>query len=241
MLGPLRERSDRAGVLLDFDGSLSPIVARPDDAAPVRGAREVLAALAARYRLVALVSGRPSDELVARIDVPGLAYVGLYGLEAAAPELTHALLPRVETAAAVVPEAWVEDKRVSVAVHYRQTSDPAGARRALVVALEPVAADAGMHLIEGKMVLELVPPDRPLKGGAVRDIVGAHGLEAVLYAGDDVADLDAFSTLDQLTTAGTHVVKVAVRGTETPAELLERADLVVDGPEGLVELLRSLV
>ena len=130
--------------------------------------------------------------------MPGLRYEGLYGLEDAAPELTYALVPRVERAAAAVPEAWVEDKGVSVAVHYRQAPDPDAARRALVVALEPVAADAGMRLIEGKMVLELVPPDRPMKGGAVRAASSAsRALEAVLYAGDDLADLDAFAALDR--------------------------------------------
>ena len=80
------------------------------------------------------------------------------------------------------------------------------------------------------MVLELVPRDRPMKGGAVERLAGEHGLEAVLFAGDDVADLDAFAALDRLAISGLVAVKVAVRGAETPRELVAGADLSVDGP-----------
>jgi trehalose 6-phosphate phosphatase len=205
----------------------------------VEGAREVLALLVERFRLVAVVTGRRSEEVAALLPVRHLRFFGLYGLEDA-PELVAALAPSVETAAAVVPEAWVEDKGVSVAVHYRQAPDPAGARARLLLALQPVATESGLELVEGKMVLELVPPGRPLKGGAVERLAGRHALEAVLYAGDDHADLDAFGALDRLSGRGLLTRKVAVAGPETPAELLERADVVVEGPSGLVSLLRQL-
>ena len=91
------------------------------------------------------------------------------------------------------------------------------------------------------MVIELVPPGRPLKGGAIERLIGEHGLRALLYAGDDLADLDAFAALDRLHDLGAVTIKVAVRGTETPAELIAGADLVADRPGGLVELLRTLV
>jgi trehalose 6-phosphate phosphatase len=209
----------------------------------VNGAREILAALAGRYRLIGIVTGRRSEEVAALLDVPHLRYFGLYGLEAEdeAPELVAAVVPLVRSASAVVPEAWVEDKGSSVAVHYRQAPDPVAARAALLVALQPVATDAGLGLIEGKMVLELVPPDRPLKGGAVERLAGEHALQAVLYAGDDHADLDAFAALDRLAARGIRTVRVAVRGPETPPALVDAADVAVDGPHGLVALLRQLV
>jgi trehalose 6-phosphate phosphatase len=146
----------------------------------------------------------------------------------------------VRAASSVVPEAWVEDKGSSVAVHYRQASDPAAAHAALLVALQPVATDGALRLIEGKMVLELVPHDRPLKGGAAERLVGEHALEAVLYAGDDHADLDAFAALDRLTRRGIDTLKVAVRGPETPAALVDAANVVVEGPPGLVAFLGQL-
>jgi trehalose 6-phosphate phosphatase len=240
VLDDLRERAGDAGIFLDFDGSLSPIVAHPELAGPVDGAREALAALVERYRLVAIVSGRPAEELVHRLDVAGLTYAGLYGIEEAADDLTVSLLPAVQRAAEGVDGARVEDKRVSIAVHYRQSRDPAAARRALVTALEPLAVDSGLKLAEGKKVLELVPVDVPLKGGAVERLARANGVAAALYAGDDVADLEAFAALDRLGASGVPTVKVAVLGDETPAELIASADIAVDGPSGLVEVLRRL-
>jgi trehalose 6-phosphate phosphatase len=217
-------------------------VARPELTRPVDGARDALAGLVERYRTIAIVTGRRSDEVAALVDLPHVAYVGLYGLEDGATELMTAVVPSAEAAVALVPEAWVEDKGVSVAVHYRQAQDPPSARAALLVALQPVATGAGLELIEGKMVVELVPPDRPLKGGAVERLVGEHALRALLYAGDDHADLDAFAALDRLS-ASEEVdvtVRVAVQGPETPPALVETADVVADGPEGLVDLLRTL-
>jgi trehalose 6-phosphate phosphatase len=217
-------------------------VARPELARPVDGARDALAGLVERYRTVAIVTGRRSDEVAALVGLPHVAYVGLYGLEDGASELVTAVVPSAEAAAAEVPEAWVEDKGVSVAVHYRQAPDPVSARAALVVALQPVATGAGLELIQGKMVVELVPPDRPLKGGAIERLAGEHALEALLYAGDDHADLDAFAALDRLS-ASEEVdvtVRVAVRGPETPPAMVEAADVVAEGPGGLVDLLRTL-
>ena len=93
---------------------------------------------------------------------------------------------------------------------------------------------------KGKMVIELVPPGRPMKGAALDRLVGEQALEAVLYAGDDHADLDAFETLERLAARGLPVVRVAVHGDETPADLIEAADVVCADPADLVRLLRSL-
>ena len=219
---------------------MSEIVARPDLARPVERARDAIAGLTQRYRTVAIVTGRRSEEVAALLDVPHVMYVGLYGFEEETPELLTAVVPLVETAAARVSDAWIEDKGGSIAVHYRQASDTDAARAALMVALQPVATESGLEVIEGKMVIELVPCGRPMKGGALERIAGEHELQAVLYAGDDHADLDAFEALDRLAALGAQVVRVAVRGRETPRALVDAADVVVDGPAGLVELLRTL-
>jgi trehalose 6-phosphate phosphatase len=174
------------------------------------------------------------------VDVPHLRFVGLYGMEDEAPELVTAIVPLVESAAAQVPEAWVEEKGASIAVHYRQAPDPIAARRALAIALQRVATDGGLDLIEGKMVIELVPPGRPLKGDAVERLAGRNELDAMLFAGDDRADIDAFLALDRLESRGVMTIRVAVRGDETPSELLDNANIVVDGPRALVDLLGEL-
>lgn len=233
----LRGLAAEAGIFLDFDGSLAEIVPHPELAEPVRGAVEALAGLVRRYRVVAIVTGRRAGELEPRLPVPGLRVLGVYGLEGG-----RVALPLAEARAAtrLVPEAWVEDKGATLAVHYRRAADPSRARASLLGALEPVARAAGLEVLEGKMVIELAPADRPRKGGAVLRLARELGLRGVLYGGDDVADREAFEVLGELEREGVLVVRVAVDGPETPAELLAAADVVVAGPAGLVELLRAL-
>ena len=241
--------AERSGVFLDFDGALSEIAPTPADAVAVPGAARVLAVLAERFALVAVVSGRRAAEVAERLGHPrGVRVFGLYGLETDAvmegvePPLTPALeevLPRVLEVAAAVPGSLVEPKGSNLAVHYRLAPRADLARAALLEALAPLAQGVGMRVIEGKRVVELVPAASPSKGDVV-EREGA-GLEAVLYAGDDLADIEAFAAVDRLVSNGTQGIKVAVGSEETPASLLAAADVVVQGPTGLVDLLRSLV
>jgi trehalose 6-phosphate phosphatase len=239
-LASFRTAEGRAGVLLDFDGTLSPIVARPELARIRDGAREAIARLVDRYAVVAIVSGRTGDQLRELVGVDGVRLAALYGLAEEAAPLPGDLLESVRVAVARVPGARVEPKGGSVAVHFRAADDAPRAEAELAAALEPIAHASGLELLPGKMVLELVPAGRPLKDGAVERIVEDERLDAVLYAGDDVADLRAFEALDRLEAGGLRTVKVAVHGRETPEALSDAADVVVDGPAGLVTLLRAL-
>jgi trehalose 6-phosphate phosphatase len=237
-LSAFRQREGRAGILLDFDGTLSPIVVRPDLAQIRPGAPEALRRLVGRYALVAVISGRTNSELRALVRVPGVRLVGSYGLGETA--LSPQVLDAVREAAAVVPGARMELKGASVAVHLRGVDDPQAAEELLRVPLSAIGKAHGLELINGKKVLELVPAGQPLKGGVVERLAAEAKLNAVLYAGDDLADLRAFAALDRLASTGVTTVKVAVRGAETPPALREAADVVVDGPADLVLLLNRL-
>jgi trehalose 6-phosphate phosphatase len=239
-LASFRSGEGRAGVLLDFDGTLSPIVAKPELARIRDGAREAIARLVGRYAVVAIVSGRTGDQLRELVGVEGVRLAALYGLAEEVSPLSVEVLGAVGVVAAQVPGARVEPKGGSVAVHYRAADDADLARGELAAALAPIAEEAGLDMLAGKMVIELVPAGRPLKEGAVERIVEDERLDAVLYAGDDVADIRAFEALDRLAERGLRTVKVAVHGRETPAALSDAADVVVDGPAGLVTLLRGL-
>jgi trehalose 6-phosphate phosphatase len=228
-----------AGILLDLDGTLSPIVARPELARMAAGARETLADLAARFAVVAVVSGRTDAELVALVRVEGVRLEGSYGM-GRLPDLPPAVMDPVRSAAERVPGARVEPKGHAVAVHVRGAADPEAAEVLLRAPLARIGEAHGLEVIEGKRVLELVPRDRPLKEGAVDRIVAEAGLAGVLYAGDDVADLRAFAALDRMAERGLKTVKVAVLGDETPPNLVRSADVTVDGPSDLLELLRGL-
>jgi trehalose 6-phosphate phosphatase len=236
------------GVLLDFDGTLSEIAPTPEEARAVPGVRETLEALVAAGAVTAVISGRRARE-VASLVRASVRCFGLYGLEddrgplAGSAELVAALdsaLPDVERAAALVPGSRVESKGVQVAVHYRGSPEPESARRVLLERLGPVAGAHGYRLVEGKKVVELAAAAGPSKGDVVDRVAREEGLRAGMYAGDDIADLAAFQSIDGLASRGLTGMKVAVRHVETPAELLEAADVVADGPTGVVALLQEL-
>ena len=228
----LAAEPERAAVLLDVDGTLAPIVARPEDAYVPEETRGELARLAGRYALVACVSGRPRSEVERMVGVAGVAVVGEHGLELA-PEAA-AWADRVAEFARGVD--WpAERKPLSVSFHFRRADDQDAARAYLTRVADSAEAE-GLVPRWGRMVLEVRPPVAADKGTAVRTLVTRAGVRRALYAGDDRTDLDAFHGLDGLELG----VRVAVGSAEAPPELLAAADLVVDGTDGVLGLLRRL-
>jgi trehalose 6-phosphate phosphatase len=185
-----------------------------------------------------VVSGRRSDQVRALVDVEGVLIVGTHGLEDEQP-IPAEVLEEIESAAAAVG-AWVEPKGAAAAVHFRGLEDPGAAETASAGALAAVATSHDLEIVPGKRILELTPAGRPRKGGAVERISRERRLEGVLFAGDDIGDLDAFAALDRLRAGGLWTCGVAARGSETPPEVEGAADLVVDGPRGMAVLLASI-
>ena len=221
-----------AALLLDVDGTLAPIVANPEDARVPDATRAELVRLAARYPLVACVSGRPAEVARAIVGIPELTYVGEHGLELHPDAPKWA--PRIRTFAERA--GWpAEEKPIAAAFHYRTAPDTEEARRVLSRVAEAAVAE-GFRARWGRLVLEVLPPLEATKGTAVQYLLGQHGLRRALYAGDDTTDLDGFAALDGLELA----VRVAVATPESPPALREQADVVVDSPEALAGLLTQL-
>ena len=233
LLAPLAEAPERSALLLDVDGVLAPIVARPELAEVPEPTRAELERLAGRYLLVAAVSGRGGDDARRLVGVDGVRVVGNHGLELdpRAPELTQQLRRFRETVPEV-PGAWIEDKGLSFTFHYRESDDP----EAVAETLEPVAAraeEAGFEAFRGRMVLEIRPGVRVNKGTAVRALLRETGASRALYAGDDTTDVDGFAGLGMIPLE--HAVRVAVASDEGPEMLRDQADLVVESPEDFRE------
>jgi trehalose 6-phosphate phosphatase len=231
-LARLQADPARAAILLDVDGTLAPIVERPEDAQVPESTREVLRELLKRYGLVAAVTGRAGVVGRNLIGVDGIDVIGNHGLELdpSADEWRGRLHEFSRTV------DWpVEDKGLSLSFHYRTAEDHDRARAELEQVAER-ARHQGITARFGRMVLELVPPIDANKGTAVRTLLARAGLTRALFAGDDTTDLDAFGAIEELEVG----VKVAVDSAEGPAALRERADIVVAGPLGLVELLHEL-
>jgi trehalose 6-phosphate phosphatase len=230
-LRPLTEAPERSGIFLDVDGTLAPIVERASDAVVPGETRDLLEELADRYALVACVSGRAAEDARRLVGLPQLTYAGSHGAELLEPGKPVRILPEFaewsDRVHAFVEShdvgARVEDKGPIVAYHFRGRDD-------LEPKLREVADEAerdGFITHWGRKVLEIRPGVEVHKGMAVKEL--ANGL-TTLYAGDDVTDLDAFAVAD---------VTVGVISDEGPPELRD-ADIVVDGPEGFVEVLRAL-
>jgi trehalose 6-phosphate phosphatase len=257
-LAALLAKPSAALVGLDFDGTLAPIVADPEQARAHPEAVPALAALAPKVASVAVITGRPAAVAVRYggfTGVPGLEHLtvlGHYGAErwdavtatvtAPPPDpgvaAARAELPGVLERAGAWHGTWIEEKGRAVAVHTRRADDPQAAFEALRGPLTDLAARHGLIVEPGRMVLELRPPGMD-KGVALTDHVRRTGAESVLYAGDDLGDLPAFAAVDELRADGVPGLLVCSGSTEV-TELAERADMVVDGPAGVVDLLRSL-
>jgi trehalose 6-phosphate phosphatase len=245
LLAPFFERPGRAAVLLDFDGTLSPIVDVPSEARPLPGAYEVLEALAARFAVVAVVSGRPASFLEPLLP-PSVVISGVYGLEtvrdgvrsdhAGAVTWRDAVAEAARRAKQDGPVGMaVEPKGLSLTLHYREHPGLGPAVREWTTA---EAERSGLVMRRARMSVELHPPLAIDKGTAIQNLVS--GDEAVCFIGDDRGDLPAFDTLDRLEARGVAVLRVAVASAEVPGELIECADLVLDGPHAVLDLLRQL-
>jgi trehalose 6-phosphate phosphatase len=243
----------RALLALDYDGTLAPIVADPAAAAPAPGARAVLCRLTEVFGTVAVISGRPTASLIAlldldRADAPALTVLGLYGRApwrrddpVPLPTISEPSAARGELVAllaAGTDRLRLEDKGESWAVHARGLPDADAALDRIRPELTALAARHGLHVQPGRAVLELLAPG-PDKGAALRLTADQVGAAAVLWAGDDLADLPGFDVLDELRARGVPALGVAVANAEVAAPA-RRADATVPDPAALLALLSAL-
>jgi trehalose 6-phosphate phosphatase len=263
-LEPLRSDPSHAAVLLDIDGTLAPIVRHAADAHVPEATRTLLIEIARRYRVVGCVSGRRAVTARQIVAIGSIAYVGNHGGELLRPGATRAELdPDMQAwtarvrdfAAEVYTPAHArlrvrhEDKETIVAFHWRGAPDEQAAGAA-VRAIAARAEAEGFAVHWGRKVLEVRPPLTLDKSLGVSALLGApegapqeQSVRAAVYVGDDTTDLDAFRGLRALSQAGVlgTALCVGVSSDETPQELVLQADLMIDGTNGVRELLEALL
>lgn len=231
--------------LLDFDGTLAPIVEHRNEARLPAQTREVIAELASR-RLVAIVSGRDLDDLRERVGLEEVYYAGSHGFRMAEPggrlqehEEARRYLPALAKAEeALVRELGaiegvdVERKRYAVAVHYRRAPERAEEVRRAVARVQ--RACEGLRIAGGRKIEELRPALAWDKGSAVRWLIRAMGCDASrvfpIYVGDDLTDEDAFRAVEA------HGLAIVVRGREGHT----RARYALGDPDAVREFLARL-
>jgi len=222
----------RAALFVDFDGSLAPIVDDPARAAPLPRSVEALRVLARRLARVAVVTGRPVGFVRRHVPDPAVAIAGQYGLE-------RDVRGQVEADPRAAAFLSVERKgTIALTVHWRRAPNQAPPERDL----EAFAAEHGLWHVRARMACELRPPIPVDKGTALAEFLHDE-ITAAAFAGDDYGDLAAFVRLRQWADAEPSrrmALRVAVASDETPAELLELADLVFEGPAALADHLTRL-
>lgn len=255
------DRAARTVVGLDFDGTLAPIVDDPSLAHIHPEAGRMLVELAEEVAAIAVITGRPARQV---LDLGGLEEVGdaisavgkpffvfgQYGNERwtadqrriQAPRPPRGLasfeleLPRTLRDAAV-PDAFVEDKGLAVAVHTRRVEDPVGAFERLLSPLSDLAQRHGLIVEPGRNVIE-VRSAGAHKGLVVEGLAAELGAEGFLFAGDDLGDVEAFEAVDALEARGLAALRVCSASREESA-LIALSDVVVRGPQGVIDLLRT--
>ena len=257
LLGPLKADPRRSAVLLDVDGVLAPIVQQPEDAHVHEATRRPLIEVAKLYGVVACVSGRRASDARRIVSLGSIAYLGSHGSEVLRPGATGPELdPNVKRWAQEVRtftaahygddlrrlRVRLEDKEAIAALHWRGATDE-DAAHAAVEQVARAAEEAGLKTHWGRKVLEIRPPVRIDKGAGVVELLRDRDMAAAMYVGDDTTDLDAFRGLGELVEQGRlgTAIRVGVRSKEQPSALEQQADAMVDGTNGVRELLRFLL
>jgi trehalose 6-phosphate phosphatase len=245
------------GLAFDIDGTLSPIAPRPDLAKLYTGVASLLEQ-ASRKVHIAIITGRSIDSGAAMINVNGLTYVGTHGLEwsdglpsnettkivpdaLAYVEPSRYLLELAAKELAALPDLIIERKQIGGSLHYRRCPDPEYARQLIFSRLEEPARKANLRLILGRQVVEVKTPLAVNKGWALRKFVERFALQSVIFAGDDITDLDAILEVSHLRRKGIAALAIVVQHDDTLPPLIEHADIIVQGVDEMVKLLRELV
>jgi len=247
---------------LDFDGTLAPIVDDPTAAHIHPDAGEVLVDLATQVAAIAVITGRPARQA---LDLGGLEAVGnaigdagkdlflfgQYGSERWSSTNRRVVGPRPPAGLASferelprllrragAEDAFIEDKGLAVAVHTRRLADAEAAYERLLPELRDRAARHDLVVEPGRNVIE-VRSSSAHKGLVVERLAEEVGAGGFLFAGDDLGDLEAFEAVTALGQQGVATLLVCSASHEEET-LVTLADVVVEGPDGVLELLRRL-
>jgi trehalose 6-phosphate phosphatase len=247
------EAPDTVAILTDIDGTLAPIVPTPDMSEVPAEIKEQLRRLSEKYLLVAGVSGRKTEDALDLVGLADVVYFGNHGFEILREgevEVVAEALPYLEKVEELERRAheelgplgaFVEDKGITASVHYRNAPPEVGERSVEFVKRE--GERLGLRITVGRGVVEARPPIRADKGTAVRTLVEEYEPERAMFIGDDTTDLDAFRELEKLREedALKEILRVGVASEEGPPEITSEADIVVEGVEGVGEVLQALL
>ncbi|PJF41605.1 MAG: trehalose-phosphatase [Phototrophicales bacterium] len=221
VLVPLLQ-AERLGLITDMDGTISHVADTPEAAVVTPKNRKILSTMVLMLPLVATISGRSARDLHSRVAIPGMVYVGNHGLERwqnggrvlndYVRRYRKALVSALdELRPHLTIGMWIEDKYATASVHYRLTPNPDEAAKTLEPIIQEIVQKYGLRANAGRRLFEIRPPIDANKGTALLDLFNEYKLDAVIYLGDDITDIDAMKMNRRLRdTTGCHTLNVAV-------------------------------
>jgi len=232
---------------LDYDGTLTPIVSRPELAVISSDMQDTVKKLSQKYT-TAIVSGRMREDVEKLVGISGLIYAGSHGFDIKGPEVTM-VKPQAEKSIPLVSKVIeklkkelagivgviIEEKKFSTAVHYRLVKEEEKILKIRNLVREIIQENKTLRLMEGKKVFEILPAIDWNKGKAVRWVMDSLGINwqdySVVYIGDDTTDEDAFRTV---CTRGTSILV-------SDKDKVSAADFMVSSPKEVKELFERIL
>ena len=255
-LAPLAATPQSTAIFLDLDGTLAPIVTRPEAVAVPAPIGRLVRKLSHMYLAVTVVSGRPATEAKRIVSISELAYIGNHGFETMLPgrtvvvsEEAQPYLPRIhelvdfcrsmeETTEAGI---WIEDKMSTMSLHYRRAADPEAARRFIEENIMPRVKQLELRPSQGRMVIEVKPPVDVNKGVSVGRLLDQLEARQAVYMGDDTTDIDALKEIrKRRRRKNMLMVGIGVISEEMPPGLPRYSDLMVKRRSGVEMVLQFL-
>lgn len=251
---PLIDEPGATIIFLDLDGTIVPIIHRPEDVVLAPAMGRLIRTLAHKYLAVAIVSGRPATEAKRIAGNSEIAIIGNHGFETLLPghasmvcdeaqphvpdvrelvKYLKSLLPAVNLG------ITVDDKTATASIHYRRSGDPEKALDFIRGKIYPLIEKLGLEAREGRMVVDVRPPVAIDKGVAIGRLMDRLNATRALYAGDDTTDVDALKELRRRRKKQV-VVGIGVISDEMPSELLRYSDLMVERVSGVETVLQIL-
>jgi trehalose 6-phosphate phosphatase len=240
----------RFGLMADLDGTLAEMVMRPDECRMSPRIQQALKRLSQVLPVVAVVTGRSARDALLMAGVREITYIGNHGMERIEKGERHIAeafsiyAPELREATGILrhllkaPGIWLEDKDISISLHYRLSEDKERAHQEILKSIAALPNRDKFRVIEGKMVVNLVPLVGSSKGSAIKNLVKRYDLTGAMFLGDDFTDLDGFNAIRELSRDEcVNGVNVAVLGVDPNPHVQDEADYVADSVDDVEQFL----
>ena len=249
------KNDQKTAIVTDVDGTISQIAPTPGEAVLSPPMKDVILRLSEKFQMVAVVSGRPVEDVKRMIGIEGLLYVGNHGMEYMkngrihVDEDTKRYIQSINEAACKIKKeescnaegVLLEDKGLCFSIHYRLCKDP-NAREILLNALKDMEELKGLQIKEGRKIIEIRPPTGYDKGKILERIIHENNISRLLYLGDDVTDSDAFQKLNELKSQGkVDAESIIIISGEIPSKIKEEASYFLESVDDVQRFFEWLV